>query len=369
MEFVATAAFGLEGLVRDELTALGFAAKAEQGGARFEADALGAFKANLHLACADRVLWVIGEREVRSFEELFQFVLSLPFDSILPREAAFPVSGNCVRSQLMSVSDCQKITKKAIVERMKRRHKAEWFPETGPVYQVQVHIHRDKARVSIDTSGQALNKRGYRTLVGEAPLRETLAAALLRLSPWQAGRPLYDPFCGSGTLLIEAAYLAARRAPGLTRSFAMESWAKMPKAEMNAFREVARAAYEPDRIAQIAGSDVDAEALSLCKRHLVQAGIGGKIQVQQADIKDLSLSSTAPFILSNPPYGERIGDQRQAEALLRALGRLAKQHPGAGLGLITASPAAERIIGKRASSKRRLYNGRLECEFLVFDAL
>jgi len=192
MELIAAAAFGLEGIVKQELVDLGFDTKAEQGGARFKADMAGAFRANLHLACADRVLLVMGEQQATSFEELFEFVLSLPWEDILPRDAVFPVSGNCVRSQLMSVSDCQSITKKAIVERLKRRYRLEWFPETGSVYPINVTIHRDRARLTLDTSGDALNKRGYRTWVGEAPLRETLAAALVRLAPWQPEQVFYE---------------------------------------------------------------------------------------------------------------------------------------------------------------------------------
>ena len=169
MELIAAAAFGLEGLVKQELLDLGFDARAEQGGARFNSDLAGAMKANLHLACADRVLIILGEQKVTSFEALFDFVLSIPFEHHLPRDAAFPVSGNCVRSQLMSVRDCQSITKKAIVERLKRKHRVKWFPETGSPYPINITIHRDMARVTLDTSGDALNKRGYRTWVGEAP--------------------------------------------------------------------------------------------------------------------------------------------------------------------------------------------------------
>lgn len=192
MEFIASAAFGLEGLVKKELEGLGIAARAEQGGARFEASLEAAFSANLWLACSDRVLMVIGESKVTSFEELFDFVLSLPWDDVLPADAAFPVGGNCVRSQLMSVSDCQSITKKAIVERLNRKYRLNWFEESGSTYAVHVGIHRDLCRLTLDTSGEALNKRGYRTWVGEAPIRETLAAALIRMAPWKPGQVFYD---------------------------------------------------------------------------------------------------------------------------------------------------------------------------------
>jgi putative N6-adenine-specific DNA methylase len=365
MEFIATAAFGLEGLVKKELTDLGFEARAEQGGARFETDLNGAFKANLWLACADRVLLVLGEKEVTSFEALFEFVLSLPWEEHLPADAAFPVSGNCVRSQLMSVSDCQSITKKAIVERLKRTYKRDWFEEKGSLYKVAVTIHQDKARLTLNTSGEALNKRGYRTWVGEAPLRETLAAALVRLSPWQTGQALHDPCCGTGTLLIEAAFLASGRAPGLTRLFSMDDWVQSDKKALASIRKEAQARYAPDKIEGISGSDLDPEALKLCDRHIAQARLTGKITVKQADVRDLRLDAAHPCFLTNPPYGERIGDRKLSGQIAAALGKLMRAHQGSQLCVITADPAFERQAKCRAHTRRRLYNGRLECEFLM----
>jgi len=366
MQFMAAAAFGLEGVVKQELTALGFEAKAEQGGARFEADWTGALRANIHLACADRVLLVLGEAEVTSFEALFEFVLGLPFEAFLPRDAAFPVSGNCVRSQLMSVSDCQRITKKAIAQRLKRSYRLDWFPETGSLYPVNITIHRDRARVTLDTSGEALNKRGYRTWVGEAPLRETLAAALVRLSPWRGDQMLYDPCCGSGTLLVEAAFLAQNRAPGLSRSFAMDTWAHADQAAMQEVRQQARAAWRRDTPLNIAGSDIDERALDLCRRHLRQAGLADRITVRQMDLEQVRLQEGPVCFVTNPPYGERLGDRKKAAGVAAALGRLLKRHPGASLSAITADPGFEAQAKKRAASRRRLYNGRLECEYLTF---
>ncbi|NLE69919.1 MAG: class I SAM-dependent RNA methyltransferase [Clostridiales bacterium] len=367
MEFMAAAAFGLEGLVKQELLDLGIKAQAEQGGARFEGDLTDAFKANLHLACADRVLLILGEQKVTSFEALFDFVLSLPFERHLPRDAMFPVSGNCVRSQLMSVRDCQAITKKAIVERLKRKYRANWFPETGSLYPINITIHRDMARVTLDTSGDALNKRGYRTWVGEAPLRETLAAAMVRLSGWTPEQMFYDPCCGTGTLLIEAAYLAQNRAPGLNRGFAMEAWQLTDQAACKALRKEARALHRPEAPLQIAGSDIDQEALTLCKKHLHQAGLNNKITVRQMDLRNLRLEDTDICFVTNPPYGERLGDRKKAAQVAASLGRMLAAHPGARLCVITADPAFEAQVKKRAARRRRLYNGRLECEFLVLD--
>ena len=266
----------------------------------------------------------------------------------------------------MSVRDCQAITKKAIVERLKKHYRQQWFDESGPEFPIDVSIHGDVARLTLDTSGAALNRRGYRTWNGEAPLRETLAAALVELSPIHPDTPLYDPCCGTGTLLIEAAYLRAHRAPGLTRSFACESWPCFPKKEMDLIREEAAARFDPALIGSVGGSDIDPEALTLCKRHIKQAGLSGKITVTQADLRSLTLQSSAPFFLLNPPYGERLSDRKACEKLYRDLRALRDRHPGSGMGVITAHNGFERCFGERAKQKRRLYNGRLECTFYLF---
>lgn len=369
MEFLASAAFGLEGVVRRELNQMGMEARGENGGARFQATAAQAFEANLWLRTADRVLLIVGEGKALSFEDLFQLVLSLPWENYLPKNARFPVSGKCARSRLMSVRDCQAITKKAIVERLRRHYRTQWFEESGAEFPVEVSLHGDVARLTLDTSGTALNRRGYRTWNGEAPLRETLAAALTLLSPWKGDRPLWDPCCGTGTLLIEAAYLQANRAPGLTRRFACESWPFFPEKEMTGLRKAAEERVDYSRIHMIGGSDLDGEALKLCKRHIAQAGLSGRITVSQRDLKELTLEAKAPFFLMNPPYGERLSDRKQCESLYREIRRLTDRHPGCGLGVITAHTGFERCFGKRADQKRRLYNGRLECEYLLFDSL
>ncbi len=366
MDFIAAAAFGLEGLVKKELNHLGLEAKGETGGARFSASPAQAFSANLWLRTADRVLLIVGEGKALSFEDLFQLVLSLPWEDYLPKNARFPVSGKCARSQLMSVRDCQSITKKAIVERLKRHYKTSWFEENGPEFQVDVSIHGDLARLTLDTSGAALNRRGYRTWNGEAPLRETLAAALVTLAPWKPDMPLYDPCCGTGTLLIEAAWLRSHRAPGLTRSFSCENWAFFPQKEMALLRQEAESRFDPSLIGSIGGSDIDPEALELCKRHIRQAGLSGKITVTQKDLRELTLEARAPMFLMNPPYGERLSDRKQCENLYRDIRALYDRHPDCRLGVITAHTGFERCFGKRANQKRRLYNGRLECEYLIY---
>ena len=370
LTFIATAAFGLEGVVKRELQKLGFEdAKAELGGVRFTATLTDAFRACLWLACADRVLLIVAEGNVQSFEELYQLALRAPWKQFMPKDASIPVSGRCARSKLMSVRDCQSITKRAIVDHMQRAYHTQTLPETGAKFQVDVAVHSDVARLTLDLCGDALNRRGYRTWNGEAPLRETAAAALVRLSGWRFDEPLHDPCCGTGTLLIEAAFLAARRAPGLTRAFAMEKWPCADKAAMNALREEAKAQYDPSLIPEISGSDIDPEALKLAKKHIVQAGLGGKITVFERDMRDLTLDKENICFLSNPPYGERLSDRKGCEALYRAYKPLMQRHAGCRLNLITSHSGFERVAGLRSIKKTRLYNGRLECEFMRFAPL
>lgn len=367
MLFMATAAFGLEGLVAGELKRMGLPASAVNGGAMFEGSFEDAMRANLYLRTADRVLLVVGTFEAHTFEELFEGVAALPWEQYLTRDCRFPVSGNCARSQLMSVSDCQAITKKAIVRRLQEKYHVSWFEESGVTIPISVTLHANQARLTIDTSGQALNRRGYRTWNGEAPLRETLAAALVDLSPWRGNLPLADPFCGTGTLLIEAAFKMSHRAPGLTRTFAMEQFPYLAPG-FPRLREAAQAEFDPSLIEGISGSDIDPEAIALAKRHIVQAGLGGRIQVRVADMRDFHPQDRYGVCLSNPPYGERLSDRKACETLYRELGRLMAANPGWSLSAISSHPQFERCLGRRADKKRRFYNGRLECEFMTFFA-
>jgi putative N6-adenine-specific DNA methylase len=367
MNWMATAAFGLEGVVRKELNRMGFAdAQAVQGGVRFEGTPADAFKACLWLRTADRVLLIAGEGKATSFEELFMLVRGIPWADYLPRDARFPVTGHCARSQLMSVSDCQAITKKAIVESLKEKYKLEWFAETGMEYRVNVSLHSDVATITLDACGEALNKRGYRTWNGEAPLRETLAAALVLLSSWRRDTPLHDPCCGTGTLLIEAAFIMADRAPGLARAFAMESWGFVSGDALAPLRDEAKARFDPERVLEITGSDIDEGALTLCNKHITQAGLEGRITVTRKDLRELRLGKSGICFITNPPYGERMGDAKACESLYRGLAALQAAHPDSRMNVIASQPGFERIYGRRAMQKRRLYNGRLECEFMRF---
>ncbi|NLO86465.1 MAG: class I SAM-dependent RNA methyltransferase [Clostridiales bacterium] len=365
--FLATAAFGLEGVVANELKRLGIPAKAEQGGARFTGTLAQAFEANLQLRTADRVLMILAEHEVYTFEDLFQLTSSIAWERLLTRDGMIHVSGKCVRSQLMSVRDCQAISKKAIITRMQQKLGISRLPETGTRFPIDIAVVRDNARITLDLSGDALNRRGYRTWNGEAPLRETLAASLIDMSPWRTQMPFYDPCCGTGTLLIEAAIKATSKPAGLSRKFACEDYPFMPKEEMAAVREKAQASYSADAPFSIAGSDLDPEALKLCAKHIAQAGFTGKITTSLTDLKTLTLEGDTGVFLCNPPYGERLSDLKHARVLYGELGKLLKRHPGWKMGVITSDAAFERYFGRRATKKRRLYNGRLECEFFIFE--
>ena len=370
MQWIANTAFGLEGQTARDLKWLGVESAAPQpaGGVLFEGTPAQAFNANLWLRCADRVMLLVGRFEARSFEELFESVRALPWEDYIPSDGAFPIRAHCARSTLMSPSDCQSIVKKAIVERLKRTCHIDWFEETGAVYAVDVSIHADVVTICLDSSGPALNKRGYRTWNGEAPLRETMAAALVMASPWRPAQPLYDPCCGTGTLLIEAAFIALSRAPGLKRAFDCERWGFMPQAEMKRLRAEAEEKLNAgrERPIQIAGSDIDGGALELARRHIAQAGLSGRITLEKRDLRDVTPRGESGVILCNPPYGERLGDKRAAAAVERQLGLLQERSSGWSLYAISGDLAFERNFGRRADKKRRFYNGRLECEFMTF---
>ena len=371
MKWIASAAFGMEGLTGRDLKRLG----AEDvrvlnvGGAEFSGTLESAMKANLWLRCADHISLVVGEFPARSFEELFEGIRRIEWADYLARDSAFPVRARCVKSVLMSQTDTQKIVKKAVVEKLKGAYGVSWFEETGATVQIDVSIRGDIATVSLDASGEPLSRRGYRTWNGEAPLRETLAAALILTSGWHPWQPLYDPCCGTGTLLIEAAFIALNRAPGLRRPFAMEKW---PFADVSALERVRREAQSrsdegQQREIRIAGSDIDPEAIELVRRHIRQAGLGGRIEVEVMDMRDVVLKGEPGAIVANPPYGERIGDRRVAHVVARQLGELSRRCPGWNVYAFSADMGFEREFGRRADRRRRFYNGRIECEYHMFE--
>ena len=364
---VASAAFGLEGLVAAELREMNMTdVHAENGAVRFQASPEEIFLCNLKLTFSERVFIVAAEKVCLTFEDLFQLVFSIPWQEFAEGHEAFNISAKCVRSRLMSPSDCQSITKKALIEKLRKTKHLSRFPEDGPPLPVSVSVHSDLVRVMINTSGDALSRRGYRTWNGEAPLRETLAAALVSLSPWNGNLPLYDPCCGTGTLLIEAASMALNAAPGIRRSFSMEQFAPFRSIMFDEIRTQVSSEYNPEIRISIRGSDINPEAVELSHRHIRQAHMDGYIRTETLPLQRVFLNDPKGVFICNPPYGERLSDQKSCRLLYKDIRALKDRHPGWSMCVITSDPAFEKFFGLRASRKRRLYNGRLECTYYIF---
>lgn len=367
IELIATATFGLEAVVAREVKELGYEdMMVENARVTFAGDEAAICRTNLWLRTADRVLVKMGEFKSLTFEELFQQTKALPWPDWIPENAAFPVEGKSVKSKLHSVPDCQAIVKKAVVEKMKQKYKREWFPETGPRYTIEVALLNDMATLTIDTSGAGLHKRGYRKLGSQAPLKETLAAAMILLSRWHPDRTLLDPFCGSGTIPIEAALIGMNIAPGLKREFAAQAWPTIPKALWVKAREEANDLAAHNQPLRILGSDIDGEVLSLARYHARQAGLEEKIHLQKLPVSELRSKYKYGYIICNPPYGERLGDLRQAEQVYREMGKALKELDTWSFYVLTSHPDFERLFGKRSDKKRKLYNGRIQCNYYQF---
>jgi len=367
IELIATAAFGLESIVARELKKLGYDdLRVENGRVSFTTDELGICRTNLWLRSSDRVLLKMGSFKARTFEELFQQTRVLPWEEWLPEDANFPVQGKSIKSQLFSVSDCQAIVKKAIVERLKESYGRSWFEETGPRYQIEVALLNDIVTLTIDTSGLGLHKRGYRHLAGQAPLKETLAAAMIQLSFWHKDRALIDPFCGTGTISIEAAFIAQNRAPGLKRSFAAEKWPRIPKALWQEAWQEALDLWNRTVPLHIFGSDIDPNALALARTHAIEAGVNDVIHFQRLPVADVRSRFKYGHIIANPPYGERLGDVTEIEGLYLELGETFNRLENWSLHMLTTHQFPERLIGRRWDKSRKLYTGRLECHYFQF---
>jgi len=358
--------FGLESLVSDELKRLGAGdVRAENGRVLFSGGAELIARANINLACAERVQILLGEFEARSFEELFEGTKALPWEDFIPKDGAFPVKGHSLNSKLFSVPDCQAIVKKAVVERLKAKYKISWFEETGPKYQISFMLMKDKVSLYLDTSGAGLHKRGYRPVGNAAPLRETLAAAMVRLARYRGREQLADPFCGSGTIVIEAAFAAKNRAPGLNRRFEAESWPLIPKSVWEAEREAARA-REFSGEYRIWGGDIDGKSIEIARSNAQRAGVSDIVKFDVADARQFKRETLGGLIVTNPPYGERIMEKREAEELYRAFGNTFRALEGWKLYLLTSHEDFERVFGKRADRKRKLYNGMIKCELFMY---
>ncbi|HHV64424.1 MAG TPA: class I SAM-dependent RNA methyltransferase [Peptococcaceae bacterium] len=367
LELIAATAFGMEALAARELRKIGYEdLEVQNGRIIFRAGEEGICRSNLWLRCADRIGVKMGEFTAYSFEELFQQTKALPWEEWLPPDARFPVTGKSVKSKLYSVPDCQAIVKKAVVERLKESYGISWFEETGPLYAIQVALLKDVVTITIDTTGPGLNKRGYRALAGEAPLKETLAAAMVYLSSWKPEQALIDPFCGTGTIPIEAAFIGQNRAPGLSRRFSAEEWPSIPARLWKQARAEAEDLWQRDLLLKVYGSDIDSKALRLARIHTKEAGLEGKIFFQRLPVKEVSSRFHYGHLITNPPYGLRLGNLEDIENVYRELGLVWQKLGDWSLHLLTTLPHPERLINRRWDKSRKLYNGRIECHFYQF---
>ena len=358
--------FGLEGLVGEELRRLKLDGVAvENGRVRFTGGWEAMAAANIRMRMGERVLLCLGSFPARSFEELFQGVRALPLEDFIPKTGKFPVKGHCLNSQLHSVPDCQAIVKKAAVERLGRHYGLSWLPETGELYQLQFSIMKDRVEIYLDTSGAGLHKRGYRAVGNDAPLRETLAAAMVELARFRGRDFFWDPFCGSGTIVIEAALTALNRAPGLNRSFSAQRWPVVPETVWEQTREAARAAEFRGEY-RILGSDNDPDSLNIAISNAKKAGVGKMIRFEEADATRRDLPAEHGVIVCNPPYGERMMEQRSAQRLYQALGRHLKCADNWDKCIISSEPEFEHYFGRRADKKRKLYNGMIQCNLYQY---
>ena len=367
--YVAPCHFGLEAVCKREIQNLGYeVSRVEDGRVFFEGDAQAGVLANLCLRTAERVLLIVGEFTATSYEELFEATKALPWEAYLPRDGRFWVSkATSIRSQLFSPSDIQSIMKKAMVERMKSAYHLTVFPETGAAFPIRVGILKDKVSVGLDLSGESLHKRGYRKLVSKAPITETLAAALLDLTPWRDDRILVDPFCGSGTFAIEAAMKAAGMAPGLKRSFAAEAWPQLfPEKLWGDAREELRGETDLSIRPDIQAYDIDPEVVKAARDNARLAGVEEMIHFQARDVKDLSHGKKYGFILTNPPYGERLEEKEALPALYRTLGERFAALDSWSAYVITGYDGIEKDFGRKADKNRKIYNGMMKTYFYEF---
>jgi putative N6-adenine-specific DNA methylase len=358
---IATTAFGLEIIVKNELIALGFEnIKVSEGKAEFKATLRDIPRANLWLRSADRVLLKMGEFTVLTFDELFEKTKALPWENLITKDGKFDVNGKAVKSTLGSIRACQSIVKKAVVERLKEKYNKEWFEETGPEFNIQISMLKDVAVLTIDTSGAGLHKRGYRAEGGEAPLKETLASAIVLLSFWDADRILIDPMCGSGTILIEAAMIARHIAPGLQRGFASEKWPAIEEKYWSESRLAAHDVIFPVHNLQLFGYDIDPKSIEVCKSNAKIAGVEDDIHFEPKDIRDLWIDKQYGIVISNPPYGVRMSDFKDINEIYIAINKTFRKKWGWSLYILTADEVFPRYF-KRAQPDRvrKLYNGNI----------
>ena len=368
-ELIAPCHFGLEAVLKKEILDLGYEiSQVEDGRVTFIGDDEAVCRANIFLRTAERVLLKAGCFKAETFEELFQGTRAVPWEEYIPEDGKFWVAkASSIKSKLFSPSDIQSIMKKAMVERLKKHYGVTWFPENGASYPLRVFLYKDMVTVGIDTSGDSLHKRGYRTLTSKAPITETLAAALIMLTPWNRDRILVDPFCGSGTFPIEASMLAANMAPGMNRSFLSEEWRNLIKRKCwyEAMDE-ANELVDTDIKVDIQGYDIDGDIVKAARSNAESAGVADMIHFQQRPVSALSHPKKYGFILTNPPYGERIEDKSNLPALYREIGERYAALDAWSMYLITSYEDAEKYIGRKADKNRKIYNGMMKTYFYQF---
>lgn len=368
-ELIAPCHFGMEAVLKKEITDLGYdITLVEDGRVTFLGDDEAICRANVFLRTAERVLLKVGSFHGESFEELFQATKKIPWEEYIPADGKFWVAkASSIKSKLFSPSDIQSIMKKAMVERMKGAYKVEWFEENGASYPLRVFLYKDQVTVGIDTTGDSLHKRGYRTLTSKAPITETLAAALIMLTPWNKDRILVDPFCGSGTFVIEAAMMAANIAPGMNRSFLSEDWKNIiPRKCWYDTMDEANDLVDNDVKVDIQGYDIDPEIVKAARTNAESAGVDHLIHFQQRSVEALSHPKKYGFIITNPPYGERLEEKENLPKLYRQIGERYAALDAWSLYMITAYEDAERYIGRKADKNRKIYNGMMKTYFYQF---
>ncbi|CAM3449615.1 THUMP domain-containing class I SAM-dependent RNA methyltransferase [Cytobacillus oceanisediminis] len=366
-DLIATTAMGLEALAAKEVRDLGYECEVENGRITFKGDEAAIVRSNLWLRTADRVRIKVGEFKATSFDELFEKTKSLPWENYMPENAEFPVSGKSVKSKLFSVSDCQAIVKKAIVERMRTKYKKTgWLEENGPLFKIEVALHKDVALLTIDASGSGLHKRGYRAGQGEAPLKETLAAALVMLTNWTPDKPFVDPFCGSGTIPIEAALIGQNIAPGFNREFISEAWHWIPEKVWEDARNEAEDLANYDQPLDIAGADIDHRMVKIAEENAFEAGLGELINFKQMQVRDFTTTKEYGVIVGNPPYGERLGEKAAVQRMYAEMGKALAPLDTWSIYILTSDEEFETHFGKPATKKRKLFNGFIRTDYYQY---
>jgi putative N6-adenine-specific DNA methylase len=366
-DLIATTAMGLEALAAKEVRDLGYECEVENGRITFKGDEAAIVRSNLWLRTADRVRIKVGEFKATSFDELFEKTKALPWERYMPENAEFPVSGKSVKSKLFSVSDCQAIVKKAIVERIRTKyHKTGWLEENGPLFKIEIALHKDVALLTIDASGSGLHKRGYRAGQGEAPLKETLAAALVMLTNWNPDKPFADPFCGSGTIPIEAALMGQNIAPGFNREFISEGWSWIPEKVWEDARNEAEDLANYDQPLDITGADIDHRMVKIAEENAFEAGLGDLINFKQMQVRDFTTNKEYGVIVGNPPYGERLGEKAAVQRMYAEMGRAFAPLDTWSIYILTSDEEFETHYGRKATKKRKLFNGFIRTDYYQY---